>query len=59
MRRLRLSVGHPEEEQERDLRGLGHVRHAIVPQDVGEVPGFVGDLLAVVGHLYFRIQSQT
>ncbi len=49
-RRLGLFVGHLEEEQERDLLGLGHVRHAIVPQDVGEVPGFVDDLLAVVGH---------
>ena len=50
VRRLRLFVGHLEEEEERDLLGIGHVRQAIVPQDVGEVPGFVDDLLAVVGH---------
>ncbi len=50
VRRLGLFVGHLEEEQERDLLGVGHVRQSIVPQDVGEVPGFVDDLLAVVGH---------
>ncbi len=50
VRRLRLFVGHLEEEEERDLLGIGHVRQAIVPQDMGEVSGFVDDLLAVVGH---------
>ena len=51
VRRLGLLVGHLEEEQERDLLRVGHVRKAIVPQNVGEVPGFVDDLLGVVAHL--------
>ncbi len=51
VRRLRLLVGHLEEQQESDLLRVGHVRQAIVPQNVGEVPGFVDDLLGGVGHL--------
>ena len=36
---------------ERDLFRVGHVRKPIVPQDVGEVPGFVDELLAIVRHI--------
>ena len=39
-RRLGLLVGHLQKEQEGDLLRVGHVRQALVPQDVGEVPGF-------------------
>ena len=48
VRWLRLFVSHFEEQQERNLFGIGHVRKAIVAQNVGEVPGFVDDLLGVV-----------
>ena len=47
---LVMLVGHLEKEQEGDLLRVGHVREAVVPQDVGEVPGFVDDLLGVVAH---------
>ena len=50
VRRLGQFVGHLQEEQERDLLRVGHVRQAVVPQDVGEVPGFVDDLLGVGAH---------
>ena len=48
VRWLRLFMGHLEEQQERDLFGIGHVRKPIVTQNVSEVPGFVDDLLGVV-----------
>ena len=48
--RLRQFVGHLQKEQERDLLGVGHVREAVVPQDVGEVPGFVDDILGGGAH---------
>ena len=50
VRRLGQLVGHLEKEQKGDLLRVGHVREAVVPQDVGEVPGFADDLLAVVAH---------
>jgi hypothetical protein len=49
-RGLRQFVGHFEKEQKRDLLRIGHVRQAVVPQNVGEVPGFGDDLLAVIAH---------
>ena len=52
--RLGQFVGHLEEEQEGDLLRVGHVREAVVPQDVGEVPGFVDDVLGVGAHVVFR-----
>ena len=48
VRRPGQLVGHLEEEQEGDLLRVGHVRQPVVAQDVGEVPGFVDDLLGVV-----------
>ena len=51
--RLRLLVRHLEEEQERDLLHVGHVAQAVVPEDVGEVPGFADDLLGVGAHDVF------
>ena len=54
VRRLGQFVGHLEEEQEGDLLRVGHVRQAVVAQDVGEVPGFADDLLGVVAHLAVR-----
>ena len=46
---LRLLVGHLQEEQERDLLRVGHVGEPVVPEDVGEIPGLVDDLLGGVG----------
>ena len=46
--RLRLLVRHLEKEQERDLLGVGHIRQAVVAQDVGVGPGLVDYLLGVV-----------
>ena len=43
-----MFVSHLEEQQERDLFGIGHVREAIVTQNVSEVPSLVDDLLGVV-----------
>ena len=48
--RLGLLVRHLEEEQEGDLLDVGHVTQAVVPEDVGEVPGFADDLLGVGAH---------
>ena len=48
--RLGQFVGHLQEEQEGDLLRVGHVRKAVVPQDVGEVPGFVDDVLGGGAH---------
>jgi hypothetical protein len=48
--RLRQFVGHFEEQQEGDLLRVGHVRQPVVPQDVGEVPGFVDDVLGCGSH---------
>ena len=45
-----LLVGHLEEEQEGDLLHERHIAHAIIPQDMGEVPGFSDDLLGVAVH---------
>ena len=44
VRRIGLLIGHLEKERKRDLRGVGHVRKAVVSQHVREVPGFVDDL---------------
>jgi hypothetical protein len=49
-RRLGHLVGHFQEEQKGNLLRVGHVREAVVTQDVGEIPGFADDLLAVVAH---------
>ena len=48
--RLGLLVRHLEEEQEGDLLDVSHVAQAVVPEDVGEVPGFADDLLGVGAH---------
>ena len=49
--RARLAiVGHFEEEQEGDLLRVGHVRKTVVPQDVGEIPGFGDDILGGGAH---------
>ena len=40
-----------EEEQKCDLLDVSHVDHAVVPEDVGEVPGFADDLLGVRARL--------
>ena len=48
VRWLRLFMGHLEEQQERDLFGIGHVRKPIVTQNVSEVPSLVDNLLGVV-----------
>ena len=41
-------MGHLQEEQEGDLLRVGHVRQPVVPEDVGEVPRLVDDLLGRV-----------
>ena len=48
--RLCLLVRHLEEEEERDLLDVSHVAQAVVPEDVGEVPGFADNLLGVGAH---------
>jgi hypothetical protein len=47
VRRLGQFVGHLQEQQERDLLRVRHVRKPIVPQHVGEIPSFVDDLLGL------------
>jgi hypothetical protein len=54
VRRLRLLVGHLEEEQERNLLRVRHVRKAVIAQHMREVPSLVDDLLGVVAHAYLR-----
>ena len=50
---LGLLISHFEEQQERNLFGIRHVRETIVPQNMGEIPGFIDDLLRVVAHQCF------
>jgi hypothetical protein len=45
---LRLLIGHLEEQQERDLLRVPHVRQAVVAQHVRETPRAVDDLLRCV-----------
>ncbi len=44
VRRPGLFVGHFQKEQKRNLLRVGHIRKPIIPQHMGEVPGFVDDL---------------
>ncbi len=41
---------HLEEEQESDPLNVSHVAQPVVPEDVGEVPGFADNLLGVGTH---------
>lgn len=38
-------MGHFQEKQECDLFRLGHVGEAVIAEYVGEIPGFIDDLL--------------
>ena len=49
-RRLRLLVRHLEKQQKRDLLGVPHVRQAVVPEHMGEVPGLGDNLLGGITH---------